>query len=291
MNPTNPPIGSDLERLQAGHPELQQALESRRRILVDVAGLRDTCVRQEDPIRRWEIKVREKSPTGHRWTRVLEDGQQLLSAAGDIYLTILSSEKDALEHLRTATDRLRELLPKPEVDLDPRLPEMLEQCARLREQEIRWIEEIVNLTGRIGALDGDATPDQVRSLLTLRGRFLDQMKMLRETSGSLEDRAFTLETAGRNGNDRLAAAENKIALAEDRIREQDEILTAARVERDGIATTLAATEGKLGEETSRREKLAAQLRKTEEDRGNTLALLAEAETRAVTAQAGFDEER
>ncbi|MEN8148314.1 MAG: hypothetical protein ABFS86_00740 [Planctomycetota bacterium] len=338
-----------LERLQSDHPELREALEARRRIHADAAGVRESCLRQEEPIRRWEIEVREKSPSGPRWNSMLEDGKTLLTSAGGLYATILGDERDALEHLRKATDLLRSLLAQPDVDLDPRLPEMLEQCARLREQEIRWLEEIVNLTGRIESLNGEATPDQVRSLLTLRGRFLDQVNMLRETSSSLEERACSLESvvaegpeAGEETNGstveeildvefedldqklrsfsderdqalrslasveakfeteaerredlerRLAAAENRIALGEERIRAQDAAADAARREKDEIAGRLKATEGKLVAETARREALEADLRKTEEDRDKTLALLAEAEARAVAAQSEFDEER
>jgi len=347
----NPPTAPDLERLQADHAELREALEARRRILAEADGVREACRKQEDPIRRWGIEVREKSPSGKRWTSMLENGRKLLGATGELYLVVLGSERDALGHLRAATDRLRALLTDPDVRLDPRLPEMLTQCARLREQEIRWTEEIVNLTGRIENLNGDATPDQVRSLLTLRARFLDQIRMLRETSGSREERAATLESAPpesaapatgtpANGSTveeildvefedldeklrsfaderdealkglaavearheaeverredlegRLAAAENKIALGEERIRAQDAAAADTLRERDEVAKRLAGTGKKLLAEVARREALEASLRKTEEDRDRTLTLLAEAEARAVAAAAEFEAER
>jgi chromosome segregation ATPase len=226
---------------------------------------------------------------------------------------------------------------------------MLTQCARLREQEIRWTEEIVSLTGRIESLNGDATPDQVRSLLTLRGRFLDQVDMLRETSGSLEERASSLvsvrrseeagepagggstveeildvefedldqklrsfaderdealqrlaaveakyETETERREDlegRLSAAENRIALGEERIREQEAAAAEARREQEDLAGKLGATEERLRAEVARREALEAELERTGEDRDRTLSLLAEAEARAVAAAKEFDEER
>jgi len=408
MIQSNATAGPVLERIEADFPGIRQALDARRRILEDVQWFRDSCDQQEDPIRRWEIKVREKHPRGRRWKSLMTDGKKLLSAAGNLYLTVLGSEQEALRHLKSATDQLRDLIGKPDIGLDPRTPEMLDQCARLREQEIRWIEEIVSLTHRIETLNGEATPDQVRSLLELRRRYLDQVKMLKETSRSLEERAFRAENsttaapeepaptrapeeetgqgttatveeildvefedldkklrsftedrdqalsklagiearyeeeaeqredlqsrlaateterdtavgerkdAARERDEavsvreeqerrtgalteenrdlvrRLQKAEAKLVEAAKRHGEHEAVVIAARKEKDEVAADLETSETNFRHETTRREALEEELRKMEADRDKTLALLAEAETRAVTVESEFEGER
>ena len=66
------------------------------RPIADLAGERDAFRKREGPIRRWEIRVREKEPSGPRWESMLEDGKSLLSAAGDHYRGLLDREKELI---------------------------------------------------------------------------------------------------------------------------------------------------------------------------------------------------
>jgi len=278
----NATVGPVLERIETENPGIRQALDARRRILEDAQWFRDSCEKQEDPIRRWEIKVREKHPRGRRWKSLLTDGKKLLSAAGNLYLTVLGSEQEALRHLRSATEQLRDLLGRPDLGLDPRMPEMLDQCARLREQEIRWIEEIVSLTHRIETLNGEATPDQVRSLLELRRRYLDQVKMLRETSRSLEERAFQItassdngsegpKTAGSSGEDMHQGATATVEeILDVEFEDLDKKLRTFSEDRDQALSKFAGLEAKYEDEAERGEDLTKKLAAAEAERDQAL---------------------
>jgi len=279
MIQSNATAGPVLERIETDYPGIRQAFDARRRILEDAEWFRDSCEKQEDPIRRWEIKVREKNPRGRRWTSLLTDGKKLLSAAGNLYLTVLGSEQEALRHLKSGNEQLKELIGKPDLGLDPRTPEMLDQCARLREQEIRWIEEIVSLTHRIETLNGEATPDQVRSLLELRRRYLDQVKMLKETSRSLEGRAFltsakeqpapesTGPKARESEEDMSQAATATVEeILDVEFEDLDKKLRSFSEDRDQALSKLAGIEAKYEEEAEQRADLERRLAATEAER-------------------------
>lgn len=263
-----------LQRLADDFPGIHQALDARRRILADAEWFHTSCEKQEEPIRKWEIRVREKAPRGRRWKTSLTDGRKLLSAASNLYLTVLGSEQEALRHLQSAVDQLRDLIGRPDVDLSPRVPEMLEQVARLREQEIRWIEEIVKLSTRIEGLNGEASPDQVRSLLELRRRYLDQISMLKQTSRSLEERAFA--SAGpvpqdTNGGATQEAEANASVeeIIDVEFEDLDKKLKDFTDERDQALSKLAEVEAKLEAETEQREALERTVEKlTKEQEGN-----------------------
>jgi hypothetical protein len=189
------------------------------------------------------------------------------------------------------------------------MAEMLDQCVRLREQETRWIEEIVNLTNRIETLNGQATPDQVRSLLELRRRYLDQIRMLKETSRALEDRAFRSEPAnpesepvgakaeptGANGHAETPPAGDATVeeILDVEFEDLDQKLRSFRQERDQALANLARIEAKYETETELREGLEKRLAATEKERDQAIAAkdAAETETSEHRAQKSGLEDR
>jgi chromosome segregation ATPase len=291
-----------LERIAAEYPGIHQALDARRRILADAEWFHTSCEKHEEPIRKWEIRVREKSPRGRRWKSSMTDGRKLLSEASNLYLTVLGSEQEALRHLQSAVEQLRDLIGRSDIEMSPRVPEMLEQVARLREQEIRWIEEIVKLSSRIESLNGEATPDQVRSLLELRRRYLDQISMLKQTSRSLEERAFASSGPApqdTNGDPDAAAepASEPGASVEEIIdvefEDLDKKLKDFTDERDQALARLAEIEAKFEAETEQREDLekrVAKLTSDQEENLHRLAELAESQRLETARREGLEKE-
>lgn len=221
-------------RPNAKSPRAEGALTGSRLGFERAASLRESLARYEADLDRWREQLASRAPHGRRWRSCLASGRETVADAGELYLRIRNEEHAALEALRTALAGMS--------GAGAEVVRLLEASLRLRESELRQLDETIQVTHHLLNLPSEASPDQVLFLLEDRARHLASGEARGRECDDLERRARELLEA-------VAAAETAPPI-DDLGRALDRIVgvaESARSELDRLRAALAAAERRAEE--------------------------------------------
>jgi hypothetical protein len=173
--------------------ELAALLALARRHLEEAAHVEARARQPEQPILKWEARVRVHPPRAAQSGALLAELTTALGIASGRYERIEKSQSLAIPLFLTMADRLRNT-PTGREDLLPvEVPDLLERSAGLRREAVRSLQRAITLSAQIGLFPTRSTPRDILALIDDRRRLIRDFQARRSRADTLLGRAVCLE--------------------------------------------------------------------------------------------------